>query len=56
MTSPLKMKYIRLADGFHLVLYATSEEIVFKAWERLDKAGKPLGKIEFTRIPDGRPL
>ena len=56
LTSPLKMKYIRLSDGFHLVLYATSEKIVSEAWERLGEAGKPLGKIEFTRIPDGRPL
>lgn len=56
LTSPLKMKYIRLSDGFHLVLYATSEEIVSRALEQLDNAGKPLGKIKFTRISDGRPL
>ena len=54
--SPLKMKYIRLSDGLHLVLYAKSEDIVSGALMQLRNSNKPLGNFKFKMIPDGRLL
>ena len=53
LTSPLKMKYIRLADGLHLMLHAASGEIISGALKLLSEANKPLGKMEFRMISDG---
>ena len=50
LTSPLKMKYIRLADGFHLVLYAECDAIISGALMQLREHKKPLGGMEFKSI------
>lgn len=50
LTSPLKMKYIKLNNGYHLLLYAKSKDIVFDALKQLAGANKPLGKISFNEL------
>lgn len=52
-TSPLKMKYIRLDDGYHLVLYAVSGELISGALKQLREANKRLGQMEFSEIYQG---
>lgn len=47
MTSPLKMKYVRLGNDFYLLLQAMDRNIVSGALQQLKAANKPIGNMTF---------